>query len=128
MTCAALCNFNVCFHVEANNLRSQPLLEDVDVNSQTGKIVLKPQYYWDISASYIACYVRNDSGIPLPPLCTQGNQSAVVLSGLDVGGTYEIEVTAVSTAGATGGTAKALVVVRGKHNNISTALGLSNHV
>lgn len=123
MICAVSCNdFNVYFHVESTKLRSQPLLEDVDVNS--GKIVLKPQYYWDPSASFIACYVTSDWGIPLPSLCTQGNQSAVVLSGLDVGRTYEIEMWAVSGAGATGGTAKALVVLRGKHS--SSAFGHFN--
>ena len=122
MICAVLCNFNACLHIESANLYSQSLLEDVDISS--GKIVLKPKYYWDPSASYIACCVRSDWGIRLPPLCTQGNQSAIVLSGLDVGGTYGIEVWAVSGAGVTGGTAKAQVHLKGKHNSLHLAWSL----
>ena len=88
-------------------------MEDVDVTS--GVITLRPQYLWDPSAWFIACSMRTDWGIPLPPLCIQGNQS-VVLSGFDATGTYEIDVRAVSGTGVADGTAKAVVLLRGKHN------------
>lgn len=99
--------------LDSARLRSQPLLEGVEVGS--GVITLRPHYLWDPSAWYTSCSVRTDLGIPLPPLCTQGNQSIIVLHGLNIGGTYDIDVWAVTGAGATGGAAKALVVLRGKH-------------
>lgn len=103
----------VNFSLESARLRSQPLLEDVEVAA--GVITLRPHYLWDPSAWYTSCSVRTDLGIPLPPLCTQGNQSIIVLSGLNIGGTYDVDVWAITGAGATGQAAKALVVLRGKH-------------